>query len=228
MDKTSLLRASNISKSFSTGDTVIKVLEKLDIEIFREEKLFIIGASGAGKSTLLHILGTLERPDEGSLILNEEDILSANATKLARIRNRQIGFVFQFHHLLDEFNALENVCLPGFVYNRDWKSVREKGIQLLDYVGLKDRLKHKPNQLSGGEQQRVAIARALINDPDLVFMDEPTGDLDEKNSLILMEFVQKLASEKKQTVVIVTHNIALCSFADRIFELKQGSLHAIK
>jgi lipoprotein-releasing system ATP-binding protein len=222
-----LLKATGICKSFKTGSSTINVLEGVNLDIKKGERVIIIGASGAGKSTLLHILGTLETPDKGSLSLNGEDLLKIPTNRLSIIRNKQIGFVFQFHHLLAEFDALENVSIPGYVYSKDWKGVQARAEEVLVYVGLKDRLHHKPHQLSGGEQQRVAIARALINNPSLILMDEPTGDLDEKNADILVELISKLVAEKQQTVVIVTHNIALCKGANLVFELKGGILHLV-
>ncbi len=222
-----LLKASGIYKSFKTGSSTVNVLEGVDIEVNKGERGIIVGASGVGKSTLLHILGTLEKPDKGNLILSGEDLLNIPTNRLSVIRNKQIGFVFQFHHLLGEFDAIENVCIPGYVYSKDWKGIKAKAEEVLIYVGLKDRLHHKPHQLSGGEQQRVAIARALINNPSLILMDEPTGDLDEKNAEILIELISRLVAEKEQTVIIVTHNIALCEGANLIFELKGGILHPI-
>ena len=228
MDKNVIIQASELCKSFKTGSSIIQVLNRTSLEITKGERLFIVGASGAGKSTLLHVLGTLEKPDKGVLLLENKDVLSLSPLKLSLLRNKCIGFVFQFHHLLDEFNALENVALPGYVYSKNWKSVQAKAKKLLGFVGLENRLKHKPNQLSGGEQQRVAIARSLINSPSIILMDEPTGDLDEDNSIHLMELISRLSKDWNQTVVIVTHNLALCKWGDRTLELRSGLLHPFK
>ena len=174
----SILSATNIHKKYGT----VEVLKGVDVAIQQGEIVSIVGYSGAGKSTLLHIMGTLDRADRGDVFLNGENITSLQGNKLAAFRNKHIGFVFQFHHLLPEFSALENVCIPGWLSTKKKASVKEKAEELLSLLGLKDRLDHKPNALSGGEQQRVAVARALINNPDVVFADEPTGNLDSANA----------------------------------------------
>ena len=214
----SLLVAQKLTKSY--GD--LQVLKSVDLSIQQQEIVSIVGASGAGKSTLLHILGTLDSPDSGDLNINEQKTSQMNHRQLAKFRNREIGFVFQFHNLLPEFSALENVCLPGFIGNRSDSEVRKKAQKLLEQLGLADRMKHKPSELSGGEQQRVSVARALINDPELIFADEPSGNLDSKNAEELHELFFKLRKELKKTFVIVTHNQSLAALSDRQLEIKDG------
>jgi len=215
-----MLRGSNIYKSY--GD--LKVLYDLDIEVKKAEILSIVGKSGSGKSTLLHILGSLDIPDSGSINLRDTDFTQLNANELAEFRNRHIGFIFQFHHLLPEFTALENVCIPGYIQKADEQKVKSSAKELLSYLGLSGRLTHKPNQLSGGEQQRVAVARALINQPEIIFADEPSGNLDESTSEELHKLLFKLKEEMKQTFVIVTHNNDLASMSDRCLTLQEGKL----
>lgn len=190
----------------------------------RGEIVSIVGKSGAGKSTLLHILGTLDVADNGQVLINQTDVRKLNARQMAAFRNRHIGFVFQFHHLLPEFTALENVAIPGFIQNRPENSVRERAAELLDYLGLGHRLQHKPSELSGGEQQRVAMARALINQPDVIFADEPTGNLDSSASQDLHQLIQRLRNDHGQTFVIVTHNKELADLSDRCLEMQDGLL----
>jgi len=215
-----MLEATNITKSYQN----IHVLKGVSLTIKAGEIVAIVGASGAGKSTLLHILGTLDRPDKGSLIIGETNILTLNANALAQFRNKRIGFVFQFHNLLPEFSALENVCLPAYLGKIPESKAQKRAKELLDYLGLKDRLKHLPSQLSGGEQQRTAIARALVNQPDIIFADEPSGNLDSHNAQELHKLFFKLREEMKQTFIIVTHNQALAAMSDRTLEMQDGNM----
>lgn len=213
-----ILKGKQLTKSY--GD--LKVLKGIDIEIKKGEIVSIVGASGAGKSTLLHILGTLDEPDSGKLLIKEENITKFNNNQIARFRNLNIGFVFQFHNLLPEFNALENICIPGYISKQNTKEVETKALQLMDLLGIADKRDNKPSELSGGEQQRTSVARALINDPKIVFADEPSGNLDSKNANELHSLFFKLREELNQTFVIVTHNEQLAQMADRILEIKDG------
>lgn len=215
-----VLRATNIHKSYGP----LQILKGVNLEIPKGEILSIVGKSGAGKSTLLHILGTLDWADKGEMSIAGQSIKSLGATQLAAFRNRHIGFVFQFHHLLPEFTALENVCIPGYIGRRSDAEVKRRAEELLDYLGLHDRLTHKPMQLSGGEQQRVAVARALVNQPDIIFADEPTGNLDSSASRDLHLLIRKLREDYGQTFVIVTHNTELAELSDRCLEMKDGVL----
>ena len=213
-----MIQATNIKKSY--GD--VHVLKGVDLHIDQGEIVSIVGKSGAGKSTLLHILGTLDVADQGNIEINGELISNLNVKKLAQFRNNSIGFIFQFHHLLPEFNAIENVCMPALINKIPESQAIKRAKELLDYLGLKDRLDHKPNQLSGGEQQRVAVARALINKPLVVFADEPTGNLDTNTSQEIHQLVLQLREDFKQTFVIVTHNTELAKLSDRTLEMKDG------
>ncbi|MEY3416765.1 MAG: hypothetical protein RL060_876 [Bacteroidota bacterium] len=213
-----MLKATNITKSFGE----LQVLKGIDLTINANEVVAIIGASGAGKSTLLQILGTLDKPDKGTLSINDEDILHMSSNTLAEFRNKNIGFIFQFHNLLPEFTALENVAIPGYLGNRNEKEVQKEAAELLFMLGLSHRFHHKPNELSGGEQQRVSIARALINSPSIIFADEPSGNLDSKNAADLHNLFFKLRDELNKTFVIVTHNKELAAMADRTIEMKDG------
>jgi lipoprotein-releasing system ATP-binding protein len=225
-EKKPILSAKGIIKIFSIGRTSeLEVLKGIDLKIVQGEILAIIGPSGVGKSTLLHILGTLDRSTRGKVILNNTDVFRLNDMQLASFRNKMIGFVFQFHHLMPEFTALENVAIPGLIARSNKREVYIRSRQLLDEVGLKDRLHHKPRELSGGEQQRVAFARSLINDPTLILADEPSGNLDLKNSNTLHELIWKLVREKQKTFVVVTHNKELAKKADRIVELLDGKIN---
>ena len=215
-----MISAKNIHKSYGP----LHVLKGVSIEIQKGELVSIVGASGAGKSTLLHIIGTLDKPDSGELYLHDKKIIGLSEKDLAKFRNTHIGFVFQFHHLLPEFTALENVCIPGFIARRKEDEVKAKASELLAYLGLSERLHHKPNQLSGGEQQRVAVARALINQPDVILADEPSGNLDTQNAKELHALFFKLRQEFQQTFVIVTHNEELSNMADRKLVMKDGNL----
>jgi lipoprotein-releasing system ATP-binding protein len=213
-----MIEARNIKKSY--GD--IRVLKGIDLSISKGDMVSIIGRSGAGKSTLLHILGTLDQADEGKLIICDTEIATLTEKKLAAFRNKHIGFVFQFHHLLQEFSALENVCIPAFVAKKPGSETESRAKELLAYLGLADRIHHKPAQLSGGEAQRVAVARALINNPDVVFADEPTGNLDKASAENLHDLFVNLKNDFKHTFVIVTHNQELSLRSDRIITLEDG------
>ncbi len=213
-----MLKATQITKSYQKLD----VLKGVSLEIQAGEIVAIVGASGAGKSTLLHILGTLDSPDSGTLTIGDTNILKLNTNALAQFRNQQIGFVFQFHNLLPEFTALENVCMPAYLGKIPESQAQKRAKELLDYLGLKDRLKHLPSQLSGGEQQRTAIARALVNQPKIIFADEPSGNLDSNNAQELHTLFFRLREEMNQTFVIVTHNQALAQMSDRTLEMKDG------
>jgi lipoprotein-releasing system ATP-binding protein len=213
-----MLKAKSIYKSYGQ----LQILKGVDLEVKRGEIVTIVGASGAGKSSLLNILGTLDRPDSGQLFINDIELSQLNNKNLSDFRNRKIGFIFQFHHLLAEFTALENVCIPAFIAGVSKADAEKKAKELLDLLGLSDRVSHKPNQLSGGEQQRVAVARALINNPALIFADEPSGNLDSVNALELHELFIKLRKDFNQTFVIVTHNEELADLSDRTVIMKDG------
>ena len=215
-----MLEATNIRKRY--GD--LDVLRGVDLSIMAAEVVSIVGKSGAGKSTLLHILGTLDRPERGQLLIDGEDVFAMRDKRLAAFRNERIGFVFQFHHLLPEFTALENVCIPAYIGNRDQQQAERRGRELLDYLGLRNRADHKPGQMSGGEQQRVAVARALMNEPAIVFADEPSGNLDSVNSRELHDLLFRLRDDFSQSFVIVTHNEELASMSDRRMEMIDGIL----
>ncbi len=213
-----MLQASNIHKRYGQ----LQVLKGVDIKINTGEIVSIVGSSGAGKSTLLHILGTLDLPDKGEIFLNGVAMHSLSGKKLAAFRNKNIGFVFQFHHLLPEFTALENVCIPGWIAGRRKKETEDEAKKLLALLGLEERINNKPQEMSGGEQQRVAVARALINKPSVVFADEPTGNLDSKNAKELHDLFVQLRKDFNQTFLIVTHNEELASMSDRVLHMKDG------
>ncbi len=213
-----MLKGKNIHKRYGT----VQVLKGVNIEIIKGEIVSIVGSSGAGKSTLLHILGTLDSPDEGEIFLYENNMRRLEGKKLAAFRNRHIGFVFQFHHLLPEFTALENVCIPGWLAGKGKNEVRSRAKELLGLLGLSHRLENKPGALSGGEQQRVAVARALINNPDIVFADEPTGNLDSQHAMELHQLFIDLRDKFSQTFLIVTHNEELAQLSDRIVHMRDG------
>jgi lipoprotein-releasing system ATP-binding protein len=220
MNRLAMLKAKNIHKKYGP----VEVLKGVDITINAGEIVSIVGPSGSGKSTLLHILGTLDKPDRGEVSLHDNNITGLQGNKLAGFRNKHIGFVFQFHHLLPEFSALENVCIPGWLTSRSKNEVREKAVDVLKLLGLGARLENKPGQLSGGEQQRVAVARALINQPDIVFADEPTGNLDTANAKELHRLFFDLRQQFKQTFLIVTHNEELAHLSDRTLTMKDGTI----
>ncbi len=219
-----IIKVVDLHKSYYDGDAELPVLQGINLEINMSELLAIVGASGVGKSTLLHIIGTLDRPTAGSVLYDEQDIFTLPDTELARFRNKEIGFVFQFHHLLPEFTALENVAMGALITSSNNKTVYKEAASLLDYVGLAERLSHYPSQLSGGERQRVAIARSLINQPKVVLADEPTGNLDRRSSESVLELLWNLNAESGQTFVIVTHNQELAQRVDRIVQLIDGKV----
>ncbi|MCF2493731.1 MULTISPECIES: ABC transporter ATP-binding protein [Dyadobacter] len=214
-----LLRASGIRRTYGS----LQVLKGIDLEVEQGEVVAIVGPSGAGKSTFLHILGTLDRPEQGSVFIEDVNVFTQKDKDLARFRNEKIGFIFQFHNLLAEFTALENACMPGYINgSMNEKDILERGKELLEMLGLKDRANHLPSQLSGGEQQRVAVARALLNKPSIVLADEPSGNLDSHNALELHQLFFKLRDEFGQTFVIVTHNEDLAAMADRRLVMQDG------
>lgn len=215
-----MLSAKGITRSYGS----LQVLKGVDINVTKGEIVSIVGSSGAGKSTLLHILGTLDKPDSGDIYLGGEALNKLKGRSLAAFRNKNIGFIFQFHHLLPEFTALENVCIPGWVGRRNEKTIRERGEMLLIQLGLKERMRNKPQELSGGEQQRVAVARALINNPAIVMADEPTGNLDSENALELHRLFIRLRDDTQQTFLVVTHNEELAKMGDRILHMKDGAM----
>ena len=213
-----MLTGKNIYKRYGSLD----VLRGVNLEISKGEVVAIVGPSGSGKSTLLHILGSLDKADMGEIVINNKALSLLSGNKLAAFRNKHIGFVFQFHHLLPEFTALENVCIPGWLAGRNKNEVKERAEGLLKILGLVNRNENKPNQLSGGEQQRVAVARALINNPDIIFADEPTGNLDSANAQELHELFFDLRKQFNQTFLIVTHNEELSQLSDRVLHMKDG------
>ena len=218
-----MLKATAIHKAYGQ----LPILKGVDIEVQKSEIVTIVGASGAGKSTLLNILGTLDTPDSGQLFINGVELSKLNNKKLSHFRNLQIGFIFQFHHLLAEFDALENVCIPAFIAGTPKAQAEKRAKELLDMLGLSSRVNHKPNQLSGGEQQRVTVARALINKPALIFADEPSGNLDSNNARELHELFVKLRKEFEQTFIIVTHNEELANISDRKVFMKDGLIEQL-
>jgi len=213
-----MLKATNITRNYNG----LQVLKGVDIFVKKGEIVSIVGSSGAGKSTLLHILGSLDKANSGEIWINNERIDTLKEKELAKFRNQHIGFVFQFHHLLPEFTALENVCIPGWIAGTPKNELEARALELLKILGLQDRASHKPSELSGGEQQRVAVARALINNPDIVFADEPTGNLDSKHAQELHELFLHLQKTMGQTFLIVTHNEALAKMSDRVVHMKDG------
>ena len=213
-----MLKAQSIHKSYGQ----LQILKGVDLEVEKGEMVTIVGASGAGKSSLLNILGTLDRPDSGRLFINNQELNQLSNKNLSAFRNLKIGFIFQFHHLLSEFDALENVCIPAFIAGTSRSEAEKHATEVLELLGLGDRLRHKPNELSGGEQQRVAVARALINRPALIFADEPSGNLNSTNARELHELFIRLRNEFNQTFVIVTHNEHLAELSDRQLLMKDG------
>ena len=218
-----MLKGNNISKSF--GD--VKVLDNINLEFKLGNIISIFGGSGAGKSTLLYILSTLEKPDLGSVEFKEKNLMSLSGDDLSKFRNENIGFVFQSHNLLSEFNVFENICIPGYVSKDKYRGVEERANQLIKDLDIQDKSKNMPNQLSGGEQQRVAIARSLINSPDIIFADEPTGNLDETNSKKFISLIKKLNKKYKKTFVIVSHNKEFLKISDHSYELNNGKLKSL-
>jgi lipoprotein-releasing system ATP-binding protein len=218
-----LIKAENIKKSFGT----LQVLKGINLEIPFGRIYSIVGASGAGKTTLLQIIGTLSKPDSGTIYYNNKNISKLSEKNLATFRNREIGFVFQFHHLLPEFTALENVCIPAFIARRSKTETEKEALRLLHYLGLKDRIHHKPAELSGGEKQRVAVARALINKPSVVLADEPSGNLDSANREELHDLLFQLRDDLGQTFVIVTHDDHFAERSDKIIHIKDGIIDGV-
>lgn len=223
----SLLQIEGITKIYQSGPQSVEVLKGIDLKVDKGEIVIIMGPSGVGKSTLLHIIGGLDKPSSGKININNTNIFELENNKLAHFRNSSIGFVFQFHHLLPEFSALENLMIPGMIQNRNLEELKSKSIELLDKIGLSNRINHRPSQLSGGEQQRVAIARALVNDPQLILADEPTGNLDKRNSESLYNLILDLNKTLNQTFVIVTHNEMMTQKANKVVELEDGKIKNI-
>lgn len=220
-----IIKAEDIHKSFTTiNEVTLKVLKGISIEIEQEKISVIIGASGAGKSTLLHILSGLDKPDSGKVFFDGEEIFKYSDERLSKFRNKNIGFIFQFHHLLPEFTAVENVAIPMMIQGSSISDSVKRAKEILSSVGLADRSEHKPAELSGGEQQRVAVARALANNPKIIFADEPTGNLDSENSESIHKLIFELRDRLKITFIIVTHNPGLVNLADTVFEMKDGLL----
>jgi len=219
-----LIRAEHIGKSYGDGERVVRVFAELDLVVRRRERVAIIGESGVGKSTLLHILGTLDRPSEGKVFLDGQDFLALPEPELASLRNREIGFIFQFHHLMPDFTALENVMMPILVAGASWADARKRATEMLHRVGLADRVTHRPGELSGGEQQRVAVARALVLRPRFVLADEPTGNLDPTTGESVLRLLLSLNQELGVTMVIVTHSEKLAAAMDRTLRLAGGKL----
>lgn len=215
-----MIKLSNISKKYGT----LTVLDNVSLTIERGEIVAIVGASGAGKSTLLNIMGTLDKPDNGTYQLNDCNVLNLKGKELSKFRNKEIGFIFQFHHLLNEFTALENVCIPGYIAGKSKNEVEQRAKELLTHLGLESKINNKPKQLSGGEQQRVAVARALINSPQVILADEPSGNLDSSNANELHQLFFSLRKEFGHTFIIVTHNEELANMADRKVVIKDGKI----
>ena len=220
--KKNIIEVQNLTKNYTTGASELEVLKGISFSIQRGEAVCLLGASGAGKSTLLQILGTLDRPTDGKVFYNGEDIFSLNDESLAQFRNQKMGFVFQFHHLIQEMNALENIMLPALIAGDDVSASREEALKWLEFMGLSDRSEHFPHQLSGGELQRVAIARALIKKPEVLFADEPTGNLDSANSQKIQELFFELQNKLGLTLVVVTHDMAFANKFPRVFKVKDG------
>ena len=219
-----LIHADRIGKSYGDGDHIVRVFAELDLSVRRRERVAIIGESGVGKSTLLHILGTLDRPSEGKVFLDGHDFFALPEPELASLRNREIGFIFQFHHLMPDFTALENVMMPMLVAGANWPEARKRAAEMLHRVGLADRVTHRPGELSGGEQQRVAVARALVLRPRLILADEPTGNLDPATGEGVLHLLLSLNHELGVTMVIVTHSEKLAAAMDRTLRLTSGKL----
>ena len=219
-----ILTATTIHKTYLNGPQPIEVLKGIDLSVKEGELIVIMGPSGVGKSTLLHVIGGLDKPTAGTVLVDNTNMFDLSDKQLAEFRNGAIGFVFQFHHLLPEFTALENLIIPAIMYHQRDKKIEDHAIKILEQVGLGDRLTHKPGELSGGEQQRVAVARALINSPRLILADEPTGNLDKKNSEMLYQLILELNKKYRQTFIIVTHNEMMSKQANRVIELEDGKI----
>lgn len=215
-----ILEANQVYKSFGQ----LPILRGVDLSVEKGEIVSIVGASGAGKSTLLHIIGTLDRPDRGRIVINGTDVNELNEKKMSLFRNTHIGFVFQFHHLLPEFTALENVCIPAFIGDIGKKEAEARGMELLERLGVQHRSQHKPSEMSGGEQQRVSVARALMNNPSLILADEPSGNLDSENAASLHQLFFELRASLDQTFIIVTHNEELAGISDRTVHMRDGEI----
>jgi lipoprotein-releasing system ATP-binding protein len=222
-----LLQGIDVHKSYKTPRDTLQILEDANLEIMEGEVLGIVGASGVGKSTLLHVLGGLDRPNSGSIQFRGEDIYKKKNNFLDKFRNNNVGFVFQFFNLLPDFTALENAMFPSLIRDADQKTAQERAEELLCQMGMKDRIHHKPSELSGGESQRVALARSLMNKPDLLLADEPTGNLDSHSSGVLIDLIRKLNEDFKQTFVIVTHSQAIAQKMDRVLQLREGKVKPI-
>ena len=221
-----ILKATELSKSYRNGNRLLPVLEKVSLEISNGDLITIMGESGAGKSTLLNILGTLDCADSGTLIINNKNIVDLSNNKISELRNKELGFVFQFHHLLPDFTAFENVLVPNQISGR--LGNEKKAAELLSYIGLNDRFDHLPSQLSGGERLRVSVVRALMNDPQLILADEPTGNLDEKNALLLVDLLRKINRDYKVAILLTTHNPDVAAIGKKRYELKSGLLEKRK
>jgi lipoprotein-releasing system ATP-binding protein len=219
-----LLRCTNLSKEYTDGDTHVKVLKGVNFFIDRAEQLAIVGSSGSGKSTLLHLLGALDTPNTGQVVFEDQDIFSFSANQQAQFRNQSLGFVYQFHHLLPEFSALENVAMPLLIAKKPADEAQHRALDMLDKVGLASRAKHKPAQLSGGERQRVAIARALVTQPKLILADEPTGNLDQKTGESIYQLLNDLRQQMQTSFIVVTHDVQLAARLDRSLSLVEGLL----
>jgi len=215
-----MITAENIAKSYGS----LQVLKNVSLTINKSEIVSIVGASGAGKTTLIQILGTLQHPDSGTVLIDGVDVHKLKDVALSKFRNKKIGFVFQFHHLLPEFTALENICIPGYISEKSKTEVEKRAKELCEFMNIQHRMNHKPHELSGGENQRVAIARALINNPDVIFADEPSGNLDSTNTHELFSLILSLREHFKQTFVIVTHNAELANISDKIFHMADGKI----
>ena len=223
-----ILSAECVTKNYYMGNTVLEVLKGVNLDILKGQIIAIVGESGAGKSTLLHLLGFLDRPTSGQLKFNGENLSEKSDIELAKFRNNQIGFIFQFHHLLPEFSAFENVIMPSLIARKNSSDIIQRVEYLLDRVGLSKRMKHRPSELSGGELQRVAVARALVNEPTIVLADEPSGNLDHRNSGVLHDLIWNLAREDNYSFVIVTHDLTLAKKADRLMLLSEGTIEEIE
>jgi lipoprotein-releasing system ATP-binding protein len=222
-----LIKVRGLNKSFASGEGAVKVLEGIDLDVSAGEMLAVVGASGVGKSTLLHILGMLERPTTGSVLFENEDVFKLTDRELSKFRNRNIGFIFQLYHLLPEFSVLENAVMPALIMGRPRKAAAAEARELLDELGLSERLDHRPAELSGGEQQRVAIARALMNRPKVVMADEPTGNLDSQTGEVIYKLLRRFNTDRGQTFVVATHNSSLADKMDRILHLVDGKVSQI-